>query len=677
MGILIPGSTTWREAAPAFLVALALLWTPGAVAAALLRLRVVATLAVAPALSTTCLGLSGIIAPLVGLRWGLLPLALGTVLMWGVAAVIGVRVRARASSSRETPLRVRIDPAGRRELWSRHGVTLTTLFGAIVAFTIFLFSVLGEIHSPEAFPQHPDTIFHLAAPQWMLEHGTISSLSAGKFNVETWTGFYPAAMYGFTATISMLTGVSVTVATSVWVIAVAGIVWPLGVTGLALSLFGRRPVVALASSIAAVSFTGFPYFLMGFGVLWPNLFGGALLPGCLLGLVSAIGSRARPPYVIAGRPTSTLIVVACLPGLVMAHPNAFASFCLFALLCLTGRALAQAWALRARRPRVALLVAAGTVVTLLLSVAVTVALRRPSMFATGAPGPEASTDKAWYAVLNFAPRSTRPLTLLSVVVGIGIIAVIWRYRGARWVVAAFATLTALFWLNVAVDATWTRYLTWPWYNNAVRLQSVAVLPAALLATAGFVFVSNGLVRLSKARLPGAHLVAPLLVVGLFLATTGGGFVSAHLHIVHRYFHPKAADSWASDKELRSLRALSKYLPADAVVAANPWNGPTYLYIVSGRQLLVPTEKTNFPGDRQLLSKNLDRVGTDPEVCAAAQRQHVEWAITGGRPFSWAQSWALAEFTGVDNIGSSPAWQKVAKRAPYTLYKRTACAGAGT
>jgi hypothetical protein len=697
--LLIPGTTSWFEAVPAFLVAVLLLFVPGVVAAALLGLRTVASLAVGPLLSTSCLGVAGIVAPWVGLRWGALPLALGVVLMWVAAAGVGAWHRRHSpTASRDLPGRAgfwsrlgrNASPSATapsatapsatapsatwprlRAVWATHGVTLSVLAGTAVAFLVFLGSMLPQVRSPELFPQHPDTIFHLAAPQWMIEHGTISSLSAGRFNADTWTGFYPAALYGFTATISMFTGVSVTVATSVWVVAVGALVWPLGVAGLALSLFGRRVPVAILAPVSSVAFTGFPYFLMGFGVLWPNLFGGALLPGAVLALVSVLGSRARPPYVVAGRPIAALVLVAGLPGLVMAHPNAFVSFCLFALLCVAGRALATAWALRSSRPRRALGIAVGTAVGLVLAVAATVVVRRPSMFATGAAGPEASASKAWYAVVNFAPRSTKPLTLLALVVLVGVVVVLWRHRGARWVVAAFAVLTALFWLNVAVDATWTRYLTWPWYNNAVRLQAVAVLPAALLATAGFVAVSDLLVR--AFRVPVARVAVPVAVAGLFLAGTGGGYVAAHQHILHRYFHPKAADSWASQKELRALRSLSTRIPADAVVAANPWNGPTYLYVVSGRRLLVPTEKTNFAGDRRLLSKHLDSVGTDPQVCAAAQRQHVEWAITGGQPFSWGRPSVLAQFTGVDHVGSSPAWQKVATVEPYTLYKRVACA----
>jgi hypothetical protein len=60
------------------------------------------------------------------------------------------------------------------------------------------------------------------------------------------------------------------------------------------------------------------------------------------------------------------------------------------------------------------------------------------------------------------------------------------------------------------------------------------------------------------------------------------------------------------------------------------------------------------------------------VCAAATRQHVSWAITGGQPFSWAGN-RVRLYAGIDHVGSSTGWRRVAAAAPYTLYERVGCA----
>lgn len=668
--MLIPGTTSWSDTAPVFLVTMALVFLPGLLGGLLLRLRPLAALAVAPLLSTSCLAVSAVVASALGVRWGVGPLVVGTLVMGAMAAGVGVlapRVNAAMAARRPGPSRWLEQPVGPRF----DAVWWTTVASVALVLLLVLVTIRPELRTPEALPQGPDTIFHVAAPQWGLENGTLSSLEIGRFNFPTWSGFYPAAFYASTATISLLTGASVVVSSSVYVVVLVGVVWPLGCVVLALTLLGRRVVVVLAAAFLSVAFTTYPYLLMGFGVLWPNLLGQAVLPAALAALVGVFRALGKPPYAVADRLRSGLVLVAGVPGVVMAHPNAFVSLCFLGGLLVLGRTLG----FMARQPtwprRLAVL---GAIVASLALVAVASVVVRPaSMFGTGAAGPERSTDLAWHDLLNFAPRLTHPLPVLAAAVGVGAIALLVRHRGARWVVPALLGMLALYWFNIAVDTEVTRWFTWPWYNNAVRLHSVAILPAVIAATAGLLALVDLLARLVPRRWgPTVGTTIGAVVVLGAICLNAGSQLDAHRHILHRYFHPKPADSWVTDEELQALRQLSTRLPEEAVVAANPWNGGTYLYVVSGRQLLIPTEKTNTPGDRQLLATSLDRVGTDPEVCAAAERQGVTHAITGGQPFSWAGN-RVEQYSGIDGVGSSAAWRQVATSAPFTLYERVGCA----
>lgn len=691
--VLNPGSTTWPQAFPAFLVAVALLFVPGTVAGLLARVRPLAALAVAPVLSTSCLAMTGIAAPLVGLRWGFVPLACGILLMWLMAALVGLAETRLAS--RWPWYRRRVDgdsavdddsTAGEAAAsspdvtpgqWARvaarlDSTTWATVAGVAFAFLVVAYTLIKVSNTPEAFPQHPDTIFHLADAQWMLERGDISSLTANGYITLTGTGFYPAAFHGFTATIAQFAGVPVAVSTSVFVLAVAGLVWPIGCIALAQSVLGRRTPVVLATAATCVAFTGYPYFLMGFGVLWPNLFGETLLPAYLVAFVALFGRRAVPAYTLAPPLTAAAIVLLGLPGLGLAHPNAVMSFGVFAIIFLAGLVLGRAWAERKRhRPRRALALAAGTVVALGLVYAAATVVRPAAMLNTGAIGPELPVRAALADLVLLAPRGASYLPVLTVVTGIGVLALLVRFRGARWIVAAMVVMFGLYWVNVAIDTRWLRNLTWPWYNNAVRLQAVAILPTAIAAAAGLVAVVDLLAGRLR-RLAGATLIATAGVLSVFVVGTHE-YVAAHGEILNRYFHPRSANSWASNGELRALHTLAQRIPDTAAVAANPWNGGTYLYVVSGRDLLIPTEKANLPGDRELLALKLDQVQTDPEVCAAAKREHVEWAITGGRPFAWVGD-RMREYVGIDAVGGSSGWTKVETSGPYTLYRLTRCAG---
>ena len=677
--MLIPGTTGWSDTLVVFLATAALVLLPGLAAGLLLRLRPLAALGLAPLLSTTCLSVSAVVASALGVRWGLAPLLVGTVALAAACTGLGVlasRVNAALAVRGRWGGRWRdLPPAPRFD-----AVWWATLVGVLLVLVLVLVTISTELRSPEALPQGPDTIFHVAAPQWGLDNGTLSSFEIGRFNSPTWSGFYPSAFYAFTATISLLTGASVVVSSSVFVVVLVGLAWPLGCVVLALALFGRRVVVALSAALLSVAFTTFPYLLMGFGVLWPNLLGQAILPAAVAAVAGVFRPAGRPAYAVGDRLRSAIVLALGAPGLVMAHPNAFVTLCVIGVLLVLGRILGYAFRQTSGRRRLAVL--AGVVATLAAAAAASVVLRSGSMFATGAAGPERTPSEAWQDLVNFAPRHTRPLPLLAAVVAIGVVALLVRHRGVRWLVPALFGTLALYWLNIAVDTDTVRWLTWPWYNNAVRLHTAAILPAVLVGTAGLValvdlgsrLVPSTLGRRQVLGLRVGTAAATVVVLGA-VCLNAGVQADAHRHILHRYFHPKAADSWASGAELRALRELSAKVPEDAVVAANPWNGGTYLYVVSGRTLLIPTEKTNTPGDRQLLASSLDRVGTDAEVCAAAERQHVTHAITGGQPFSWAGS-RVQQYVGIDHVGSSPAWRRVAAAPPFTLYERVGCAGAG-
>ena len=670
---------------PVIAVAMALLVVPGTVVGRLVRLPWPAAFGAGPALSTTLLVAGGVVWGAAGMPWGLVPVLLTTLAGWVVAGAIGLALRRSAAttaarpSASDSPSRAASDPAPESTgedddaptRGSRRLMALATVGGlafAFVAVAIVLTRVTG---TPDHFPQHPDTIFHLGDALWMTQHRDVSVLHSLAFMAEGRSGTYPAAFHVFTATTAMLTGTNVVVATQSAVMVMGGLVWPLGMVLLGRAVLGSRPEVVGATAVASVLFTAFPFTLMGFGVLWPNLFGQALLPGLVATAMAALARFVPHRAPVAAVAPAALVTVAGVPGLTAAHPNALVAFLVLGYLVVAAAVVRSAWE-RRRRPGSAAVRIGGLAVVTAVAAVGSVVVRSPSMVATGAPGPERGL---WAAVIDavlFGPRQAQQLWLLTVVAVVGGATLFWRHRGAAWLPVAATVFAGLYVLNVAVDDEAARYLTWPWYNNAIRLAVAGSLPSVLCAAAGFVALGTLVARVARG-IPAARTVATGLVLAAFLVLTQG-YVRQHQNFLHGYYHPSAARSWASDDELRALRQLSTHIPDGAVTAANAWNGGTYLYIVSGKPLMVPTEKALFAGDRTLLAARLDQAGTSPEVCAAARRQGVEYALTGGQPFLWAGPQRVALYAGIDRVGSSSAFTKVATAAPYTLYKLTTCAG---
>jgi len=651
--LLDPGTTSWPEAIPVVAVALLLLFLPGLIAALLLRAPWLAAVAVAPALSTTAVVSISVVSSAADVQWGPLPLIVGVLTVWLLAAALGALLAWRAPPEERSRLPI--------------AVLMVTAFAAIAVALVLLPVSL----TPEAFPQHPDTIFHLGVAQTMVEQQDASVFHAEAFRRTSGNGFYQAAFHAMVATITQLSGASVVVSTSSFVLVIAGVAWPLGCIFLARTLFGPDLAVTLSAGVASVAFSAYPFVLMGYGVLWPNLFGQTLLPGAL-GMLAIVASAAHPQSPpLKSKLRAMVLLLAMIPGLTMAHPNALLTFLLFGYLMVAGVLLAKAWEMRRGRPWLPAVSAVGLLMATGLAFASSSVVdpKGGMRTATVALGSAMPRRDALYSVLLFAPRGAAKLWFLAALVAVGAGIILWRHRDRWWIVAALMITSALLYVNLAIDTPTARLFTWPWNNQAPRLAAIGVLPAVLLAT---VALATG-ARLLKTRvaLPqwASAVAAPLILVLI----TGGAYVNPHRQVLDPYFHPTAARSWASNAELRALHSLARHIPPDAVVAENPWNGGSYMYVVSGRLMLFPTEKDRLPGDRMLLALRLNQVGSSPEVCAAARRQQVRFAITGGRPFASAGRRGTTEYKGVDAVGSSDAFVKVAKDGPYTLYKMIRCA----
>ena len=655
------GSTTWLQAVPVVAVAVALLVLPGAVAARVAGLRWATALGTGTVLTTTALTLGGIAAAELGVDWGVAPLAASLLVLVAACAVVGLVLRTRPE-----PLPAHAD-----------GSPWSLLAGTALALVVAVLVVAPATGRPTAFPQSPDTIYHLGTIQWMVEGSTISSLDAGGFASLSGTGFYPAAFHGVGATVAMLTGASPVVAASSVALALAGVVWPLGLLVLARRLFGSGWATTTCAALASMAFAAFPFWLMGYGVLWPNLYGQALVPALLALLLAAVDGPTRT--------RSLLLVLAGLPGLGLAHPNAFIAFVLVGTLVVVAALLHRAGSLWRTRRGASLVsgVAALAVVGALSGgwfVATSVAT---SMRESNPPGPEMGTGKGIVDALFLGPRELAPLWVAGVVVVLGLIVLVVRRRHL-WVVVAHLGVAGLYLAIALVDSPGTRVFTWPWYNNGPRLGALMVLTAVLLTTAALTTATTMLGQLlgqlldrrapaTGERPSGARSVAAAtaVVAVVFAAATAGVDVGASRASLRPFFAAPAEESWASEADLRALRTLGSEVPEGSVVAANPWQGGSYLYLTSDRELLFPTEKAWTEGDRALLGADLDRAAEDPAVCEAARRQKVGYVLTGGSSMTDSRA-QERRYAGVDGVTDAAGFTLVDRSGDYALYRLDAC-----
>ncbi|HEX8869152.1 MAG TPA: DUF6541 family protein, partial [Lentzea sp.] len=295
---------SWFEALPAALAAAAWLVGPGVALAYAFGLRGLGAWGLGPTLSVSLISITSVVAQKVGVKWSV-ALVLGvTAAACVIAIVLSLLFRKIAPPRQNDPIRTQWVAAA--------AMVPAVLIGGYV--------VVVGMTSPDQLNQTFDANFHYSAISYILESGSASSLTMSSLgNPLTTPGFYPAGWHGVTSLVVLSTGANIAVAANVVAWAISSIVWPLGMLLLVRQLLGRNTAAIAITPVLAVTFTAFPWGLLGFGVLWPNLLGLSLVPAGL-GAVLAATSLAKED--ILGRRRSLTLAALVVVGSGFAHPNA-------------------------------------------------------------------------------------------------------------------------------------------------------------------------------------------------------------------------------------------------------------------------------------------------------------------------------------------------------------------
>ncbi|WP_132426031.1 DUF6541 family protein [Pseudonocardia endophytica] len=706
---------SWLSAAPA--VALAAFWSvaPGLLAAYAWGLRGLVAWGSAPLLSVGVVSITGVVAAALGVGWAWwVPVAAAV-----LVAVVGIGVRVGSDmllpkyrTRPERPL-----AAGRRLLrttWSRlrtpkgrfarlpevvdaaptEAVPVTpwknaagregpdgrwagiaALAGIAIAVALGWLTAVNGMGPADALSQTYDAVFHYSAVAHIVGSGDASSLTLGTLtNPSTPTAFYPGAWHDMVSLAVLSTGTPVIPATNATALAVAVVTWPLGCLLLARQVLGRSAAVAFVTPVLAVGFTAFPWNLMTFGVLWPNLLGVALLPGALAAAVTLMGLARNSTLT---RPGAAGLLVVALPTLTLAHPNSVFSLAVLALFpVLWGlAALFRERLMTARfwQPLAGLVVVAGLVwfvYWLMTASSLTDGVRTFDW-----PAFQTAGQSIW-GVLTNSTNDRPEIWTVSVLVVVGIVVAL-RRASTSWMAPAHLASGFLYLQAASQEGAFTEAVTGAWYNDSHRLAAMVPVTGVPLAVIGLLGIA-GLVRRAllaagtsgvrfRRGLPAATVgVAVLLVV----AISGGMSGQVHAVLLASPYR-LATDVLLEPGQREFLERVGQEIPPDAVVADNPYAGNALLYPLTGREVLFPHLSGNWTPDMVTIAARLRYAATDPEVCDAVAATRVDYAISGPVSF-WAWDGRSTHYPGLDGLDGFPGFEPVDTDGRNTLYRVTAC-----
>lgn len=620
----------WFNAAGAVAVGAALMFVPGAVVVLAGFGWTPRALLGSPGVSAALLAASAMVAPLVGLRWSLLPVALATAILSGIVFF----VRRRWWS-------------GATDLYARIGWWAPVIGGGIGAVLV-AYQLVHAFVGPTEISQTFDNVAHLNMVRWALDHGSASAFEIAKV---TGAPFYPNGWASFASLVTSVSGTSIPVAVNSANIVIGALVWPASCMALAAAVFRGTRTAVVVSGVLAAAFGAFPILLFDFGVLYPNAFGYALLPGVLavaiefLGIAAPAVERSRADVVRLG-----VLLVGLAGGLGLVHPNAF-----LALLALSAPLLIP-WALQRQKrgerpqgwasPTIVVAVAYGVMAVIWLLARTPYALSRWA--------PWESQAQALGEGLLVAPRDLPVGWLAAGLLLIGLASSLRAPRGVA-ILAPWAMAMLLFVLAAGTDThNYVREaITNPWNNDSYRLAALLPTAAIPVATAGALVVVGAVRHWLHRRSAPAVVTRTVAVVGLVVLAlpSHGPDVLGEITRAQAVYRATSTSALLTTDERALLDRMAKETPPDALIAGNPGTGTSLAYAIANRMVVQPHIFSPLTADEQFINLNLVHIETDPRVCQAVDRVGVDFVLDFGRQD--VHNRPDLDYDGIENLSPSP------------------------
>ncbi len=661
------GGMPWTALLGPTILAATLLILPGLVISLAGGLRGFAAVSYAPALSVTTISVAALATGFLNVGWGWPVVAVAAVVLallaWGVSVALR-RLFAAPDAGRV-----------RRSLGQRLRDEAPLWVGLAAAFVLLTRHVRNILDRPDAFSQTFDNIFHLSAIRYIFATGNASPFDIGLMTTPPGnpSAFYPTAFHDTASLVMASFPDTVTLPTNGVLLVTVALIWPLSCLALVRAIVPLSWPTAVATGVLAASFSAFPILLLDFGVLYPNLFGLALVPALMALVVQGfrLGTgEALEPW------RAWCFLVASLPGLAVAHPNTLMTLVAIAIPMI----VAALWRTVVRHHRGE--TSTRTLIVALLAALVTgVVIRqlwvyvRPDEAAATWPPITTIPSALGQAILN-APDQSRAAWLVSLVALIGLLSV--RRLRLGWLAASWGIIVAL-WLVIAGagPTPFRTALVGIWYNDPWRFSATLPMVALPLAAVGVhrvVLAAQDALDRHRDRVgvpPAAVLVAlTLLVPGILVAgTQRASYMNEAVDNASQIYALTPESPLVTTDEYAILSLAAEQVPADAVVATNPWNGSSMAWALKGIHTTTTHVLYTASPDLEIVNESLDEAATSPATCDALDRLDVQYALDfGDREVHGAHH----PMPGFDSLGTARGFELVAEQGDAALFRITAC-----
>jgi hypothetical protein len=477
-----------------------------------------------------------------------------------------------------------------------------------------------------------------------------------------------------------------------------------------------RLLTILAVGLCCGAITLFPYLMLSFGVLWPNVLSLAALPAAIALTLMVFHLMPRSPHaqdditsagvaadgatlddveaaavqrgVALGPGLSwwTVLSVGFLGcvGLFFAHPGALFALGIWAFIGAVMLSVRLVASSRAQGPRqlrrslrlllLAWLVAAG----LWAAMDLVPALNSVRNFKWA---PQMTMNQGLGEVITLSTVITKAHWAFGAATLWGFYRLL-KVPRLRWLLVSHVFLIFLYILSVGSTGWFTRELTGFWYDDPQRIAALIPMTAVPLAALGITSGADALGRfvgrvssdvfsrpLSSRWALGIACVGMMAVPAVIYPNQGIGQGAAVLQ--DRYTNLNFKNHMVTPDEQALYEKLAKQIPAGETVLGSPFTGAQFSSIWSGHRVVIPHVSTNPPKDVALISQDFKSFTTDPAVCAALKRLKVG-AVVDDFDLFWPTDTRQPSYSGLVDLYDTPGLTPIGYGASVTIYRVGDC-----
>lgn len=685
----------WLQFSLAFLFAVVLLFVPGLLFARAARFSPLQCVGFAPGISVAgyailCLVYERIEVPTNTLTiCGVLALAAIVVFLCSCAVHRGSLRAAHAAKPRR--------PRGKANVrWFWLPVLVAYVVVPLVAATVVF---LKPMDGADAFMQAFDNVSHLGTIRGALDSGQFDPLGkVGYYTAMTDAtrpftpvfSFYPEMWHMIGAMVTPVAGGSIPVAINALNSAFSFVVAPMGVCALVFQLFGADRRKLLVGAFACIAFEAFPWGMLVYGPLYPNLASFTLVPGTVA-LFLLMGSDR--PVGRAKRLLAGLFFAAALIACVVIQPNAIftvgvllAPFCVWKVSLLPRR-----W--RWSQKGLALWRVVFGLIAVALICGLWVLARDLPLLAgvTGINWPSISSLKRTLfdtVLLGLMKHPCQPVAALFVFAGI---ARSFMHRKYLWLSFSYVLCLVMYFFCAGTDGFWDAFLTGFWYSDQYRIAAMVALAGMPLFVYGFDWALGLVGRFAAQRgaakrsvrylWPGAAVAVasaiifcPVIVIGSHEFNTAFGSFShrvSYLYNPHSFRH-------LSYEEHEFAEKAQAIVGDEDLIANEPFDGSVYLFGPDGASVYYKSLRgfgeARETADSVLIREHLNELASNPDVQKAVRDTGIRYVLQLDKDNAEKQpgrhgGYKEAQWVGIASIADdTPGFTPVLSDGDMRLYK---------